>query len=77
MSMSHADLKARQRAERDGHSDGLALRVHRALSWLDRAEQCEDVDGRMLFLWVALNAAYANEISGGERTNEKQRDFEG
>jgi hypothetical protein len=72
MSLTYAVLKARQRAERDGHSDGLALRVHRALSWLDRAEQCTDVDGRTLFLWVALNAAYANEISGGDRPNEKQ-----
>ncbi|WP_229802509.1 HEPN domain-containing protein [Parahalioglobus pacificus] len=72
MSITYAELKARQRAERDNHSDGLALRVHRALSWLDRAEQCKDVDGRTLFLWVALNAAYANEISGGERPNEKQ-----
>lgn len=72
MSLMHSELKARQRAEREGHSKGLALRVHRALSWLDRAEQCDDVDGRTLFLWVALNGAYANEISEGERPNEKK-----
>lgn len=54
-------LKQRQRAERDTHPEGLALRVHRALSWLNRAEQCEDDDGRFVFLWIAFNAAYANE----------------
>ena len=72
MSINHAELKARQRAEREGHPEGLALRVHRALSWLDRAEQCEDEDGRFIFLWIAFNAAYANEIVEGERANEKK-----
>lgn len=72
MSMTHSELKARQRAERESHSEGLALRVHRALSWLDRAEQCEDEDGRFIFLWIAFNAAYANEILDGERSHEKK-----
>lgn len=72
MSINHADLKARQRAEREGHSEGLALRAHRALSWLDRAEQCEDEDGRFIFLWIAFNAAYANEIIEGARAHEKK-----
>jgi hypothetical protein len=70
--LTHDGLKARQRGERDQHSPGLALRVHRALSWLDRAEQCEDVDGRFIFLWIAFNAAYANEIVGSERDSEKK-----
>ena len=73
MSITHADLKTRQRAEREGHSDGLALRSHRALSWLHRAEQCEDVDGKFIFLWIAFNAAYANEFVDGERAHEKRR----
>ena len=38
MSRTHAQLKARQRAERHTHAEGLAFRVHRALSWLERAE---------------------------------------
>ncbi|EPC00377.1 hypothetical protein L861_13975 [Litchfieldella anticariensis FP35 = DSM 16096] len=58
----YQELKARQREERDSHPEGLALRVHRALSWLHRAEQCEDEDGRFIFLWIAFNAAYANEL---------------
>ena len=77
MSLNHASLKARQRAERDGHSTNLGLRVHRALSWMDRAEQCgDDLDGRFIFLWIAFNAAYANEIGDRERAPELQV-FEG
>ncbi len=69
--MDHAALKKRQRDERDSFPPNLALRVHRALSWLERAEQCEDVDGRYIFLWIAFNAAYANEIGNRERSAEQ------
>lgn len=55
-------LKAKQRALRDSFHENLSLRVHRALSWLDRAEQCgEDADARFIFLWIAFNAAYAED----------------
>ena len=51
-------LKARHRAERDSQHPNLSLRVHRALSWLQRAEQlADDADGRFIFLWIAFNAA--------------------
>lgn len=77
MFLDHATLKARQRAERDGHSTNLGLRVHRALSWLGRAEHCDnDLDARFIFLWIAFNAAYANEIGDRERAPELQV-FEG
>ncbi|WP_445005155.1 hypothetical protein [Halomonas mongoliensis] len=60
--LTHAHLKERQRAERDRHAEGIALRIHRALSWLKRSEQCDDEDGRFIFLWIAFNAAYANDL---------------
>jgi len=66
--LDHKSLKSRQRQERETHSEGLALRVHRALSWLDRSEQCEDEDGRFIFLWIAFNAAYAQSIDAEEHT---------
>lgn len=56
--MSYERLKQRHRAERDGHHENLTLRVHRSLSWLNRAEQAEDLDGQFIFLWIAFNAAY-------------------
>jgi hypothetical protein len=72
MPLDFASLKERQRAERDSYPINLALRVHRALSWLDRAEQCEDDDGRFIFLWIAFNAAYANEIGERDRDPEQK-----
>ncbi|WP_417607290.1 hypothetical protein [Oceanimonas baumannii] len=72
MALSHEILKERQRRERDTHPEGLALRVHRALSWLHRAEQCDDEDGRFVFLWIAFNAAYANEL-GEQRMLEGEK----
>ena len=61
--LSYDQLKTRQREIREQFPQGLALRTHRALSWLQRAEQeAEDDDARFIFLWVAFNAAYAHEI---------------
>lgn len=56
-------LKERQRKERDGYNSTINLRVHRAISWLTRAEECDDLDGRFLFLWISFNCAYANDRS--------------
>lgn len=69
--MEHARLKARHRAEREGLHPNLNLRVHRALSWLGRAEQFEDdPDLRYVLLWIAFNAAYATEVDERFRTTE-------
>ena len=58
--MIHEQLKTRQRKERDAYPPNLSLRVHRALSWLDRAEQLAgDLDGQFIMLWIAFNAALA------------------
>ena len=72
--MNYETLKARHRAEREGHHPNLALRVHRALSWLNRAEQLAaegDTDGQFIFLWIAFNAAYATEIDEQYRKSEQ------
>ena len=69
--MQHATLKRRHRQERDSQPTNLSLRLHRALSWLNRAEQAEDDDGRFIFLWIAFNAAYATEIDERYRLSEQ------
>lgn len=72
--MNYETLKNRQRAERHAHHPNLALRVHRALSWLHRAEQLAsggDEDARFIFLWIAFNAAYATEIDERYRLSEQ------
>ena len=56
-------LKERQRKERENYPVHLGLRVHRALSWLGKAENCDgDEDAQFIFLWIAFNAAYANDV---------------
>lgn len=61
--LDYASLKAKHRALRAGFPDGHALRMHRSLSWLNRAEQDrDDPDVRFILLWISFNAAYASEV---------------
>lgn len=56
-------LKEKQRALREGFSTPMTLRVHRALSWLRRAEaEQDDQDVRFILLWIGFNAAYAGDV---------------
>ncbi|WP_051428748.1 MULTISPECIES: HEPN domain-containing protein [unclassified Alcanivorax] len=71
MGTRHHALKIRQRQERGDYPEDLSLRVHRALSWLDRAEQESDPDSRFIFLWIAFNAAYASEIDDRQGLSEQ------
>ncbi|EWH07475.1 hypothetical protein AT00_02940 [Pseudoalteromonas lipolytica SCSIO 04301] len=60
--MDFTSLKSKQREIRKEFSDNLGLRVHRALSWLEKSEHCdEDQDSQFIFLWIAFNAAYAQD----------------
>ena len=59
--LPHAILKAKQRALRADFPETMRLRVHRSISWIGRAEAAEDDDARFIFLWIAFNAAYADE----------------
>ncbi len=70
MPSSYAELKKRQRAERENYPENIGIRIHRALSWLDRAERCEDEDGRFIFLWISFNAAYANDLNDMDQMAE-------
>ncbi len=62
----------RKRLETSFPSD-LGLRVRRAISWIDRAARADDDDGRLIFLWIAFNAAYADqqEFDSGKREDWK------
>lgn len=60
--LDHTTLKTKQRAIRHCFPETMGLRAHRAISWIGRAEVCDtDDDGRFIFLWIAFNAAYADE----------------
>lgn len=57
-------------------TDAWRVRIHRALSWLARADaEPDDPDARFLFLWIALNAAYAREMGLAETERDRLRDF--
>ncbi|MDP6541143.1 MAG: hypothetical protein QGF07_00020 [Phycisphaerales bacterium] len=45
-----------------GTHDAIRLRMHRALSWMKKAQEFEvpdDADARFVFSWIALNTLYA------------------
>lgn len=77
--LSHAELRRRFKSLPTTESpDAWRIRLHRALSWLGRAEaEPDDPDARFLFLWIALNAAYAREIGLAESERNQVREFLG
>ena len=49
-------LKEQHRRIRDGQSETLRVRIHRAISRLSRVEQeKDDLDARYIFLWIAFS----------------------
>jgi hypothetical protein len=65
-------LKDKQRSLRSGFPEPLGLRVHRALSWYGRSTQSmDDIDIRFILLWVAFNAAYAQDVGGPDAGGER------
>ena len=75
-SLDGMTLKDKQRALRAGFDAALALRVHRAISWIRRSErETDDDDVRFVLLWIAFNAAYASEI--GEEDDSERDLFAG
>jgi hypothetical protein len=59
-------------------SGSFMLRMHRALSWLERASAAgDDDDIAFLCLWIAFNAAYAKDMAAGfaQGTRNEMREF--
>jgi len=70
--MYAAELKTHLKAAMERHDEHSRIRLHRALSWLARAErEAEDPDARFIFLWIAFNAAYARQF--GNETPEREQ----
>lgn len=66
-------LKEREDREISGYPDNLALRVHRAISWIGRGEAAKDDDDiAFVCFWIAFNAAYAEDIQ--ENVEAPERD---
>lgn len=68
------NLKEKQRALREGFGNSLGVRVHRAISWLHRAaREGDDRDAAFVFLWIAFNSAYSQDIGIAYHVSEKGR----
>lgn len=67
-------LVERHQAQIAQQRSPFTLRMHRALSWLQRAEAAgEDDDVAFVCLWIAFNAAYAQDLGNGVGgTSERQ-----
>lgn len=68
--MNAALLRLKRKKVEAAHSEPSRVRLHRATSWLARAEQEDgDADAQFIFLWISFNAAYAQELDSdfGER----------
>jgi hypothetical protein len=65
-------LKEKQRRIRAAFPEKLALRVHRAISWLGRAEsENDDLDAAFIFFWISFNAAYAADAPSFVQASER------
>lgn len=70
----HASLKAYYEQHKNNYPEAFRLRIHRALSWLNKAEQlarAKDSDMQFISLWISFNALYAREING-EQLSESE-----
>lgn len=75
-SESATTLKAAFDARAGAHAEPARVRIHRAISWIRRAEaEDDDPDLRVLLLWVAFNAAYARELGELESQREQLRQY--
>ena len=69
-------LMERHKALSAGLHTPFTLRMHRALSWLQRAEAAGvDDDVAFVCLWIAFNAAYAQDLGRGAGGTPEQQAF--
>lgn len=74
--MSTIAMKTRLKRDAEKYPESTRVRLHRALSWLGRAErETKDPDAAFLFLWIAFNAAYAREFGQDENERRRLTDF--
>lgn len=67
-------LKVKERLLRDGFPQTMAVKAHRAISWIGRAQrESDDPDAAFLFHWIAFNAAYADEHDVETPVSERGR----
>jgi hypothetical protein len=72
--LTFVELKEKERRLRSGFPETMGLRVHRAISWIGRAQkESDDPDAAFLFFWIAFNAAYADERDAETPVGERRQ----
>ncbi len=69
-----SDIQQTFKQNRENFNEDFRLRIHRSLSWLQRAEQAQqeqDLDSKFIYLWISFNAAYAKDLGAGLRSADK------
>lgn len=67
-----SSLKSLFDQHRVEYPEPFRLRIHRALSWLNKAELSDDdLDVKFISLWISFNALYAREIEGQQLTESE------
>ncbi len=69
-----SDVQQTFKQNRENFNEDFRLRIHRSLSWLQRAEQAQqeqDIDSQFIYLWIAFNAAYAKDLGAGLRSTDR------
>lgn len=62
-----SSLRAKFKAlppEQKGANQSFAIRIHRALSWMERAGKQQDLETRFIYAWIAFNALYGQARKG-------------
>ena len=65
--MNLSGIKTYYQDHKNTYSEHFRLRIHRSLSWLEKAEErwsVQDWDFAFQSMWIAFNAAYAYELDG-------------
>ena len=60
--MNLSGIKTYYQDHKNTYSEHFRLRIHRSLSWLEKAEErwsVQDWDFAFQSMWIAFNAAYA------------------
>lgn len=73
--MNLYDLNEYYRSHRETFTENFRLKIHRSLSWLEKAGSVEDSDIQFITLWISFNAAYADELSDISGDRNAFREF--
>lgn len=72
--MNFDQLKNIHREVRTDFPNETSIRIHRSLSWINRAEiEKNDLDSSFIFYWIAFNSAYSENNFFNLKDSEKSK----